>query len=198
MTPHPDFAFIGGDPAADFVNTADWTGQGPANERLPDYAALVRWAAEAGLVPPATAERLRRAGAARPRQAAAVHAGALRVREVLRALLAGTASGRRVSGPLRQLNALLGETMGRRELVESVPARWTWRGMDQRLDSVLWPVIRSAAELLASPEAKQVRMCAGPECGWVYVDRSRNGLRRWCRMRTCGTREKSRRRRTAV
>jgi predicted RNA-binding Zn ribbon-like protein len=28
----------------------------------------------------------------------------------------------------------------------------------------------------------------------MYVDRSRNGLRRWCQMETCGTREKSRRR----
>jgi predicted RNA-binding Zn ribbon-like protein len=27
------------------------------------------------------------------------------------------------------------------------------------------------------------------------VDRSRNGFRRWCQMRTCGTREKTRRRR---
>jgi predicted RNA-binding Zn ribbon-like protein len=70
--------------------------------------------------------------------------------------------------------------------------------MDQRLDSVLWPVLRSAAALLASDEADKVRTCAGPDCGWVYVDRSRNGFRRWCQMRTCGTREKSRRRRVGA
>ncbi|HEV2853834.1 MAG TPA: CGNR zinc finger domain-containing protein [Thermoanaerobaculia bacterium] len=34
-----------------------------------------------------------------------------------------------------------------------------------------------------------------PDCGWMYVDCSRNGLRRWCEMETCGTLEKSRRRR---
>jgi predicted RNA-binding Zn ribbon-like protein len=37
-------------------------------------------------------------------------------------------------------------------------------------------------------------VCAAPDCGWVYVDRSRNGFRRWCQMETCGTEEKSRRR----
>ena len=44
-------------------------------------------------------------------------------------------------------------------------------------------------------EAERIRVCGGPDCGWVYVDRSRNGLRRWCEMETCGTQEKSRRRR---
>jgi predicted RNA-binding Zn ribbon-like protein len=30
-------------------------------------------------------------------------------------------------------------------------------------------------------------------CGWLFVDRSRNGNRRWCDMRTCGSRDKMRR-----
>jgi predicted RNA-binding Zn ribbon-like protein len=42
-----------------------------------------------------------------------------------------------------------------------------------------------------------VRVCDGDDCGWMYVDRSRNGFRRWCQMRTCGTREKTRRRRVS-
>jgi predicted RNA-binding Zn ribbon-like protein len=56
---------------------------------------------------------------------------------------------------------------------------------------VLW----SAASLLQSDEIGNVRVCDGDDCGWMYVDRSRNGFRRWCQMRTCGTREKTRRRR---
>ena len=39
-----------------------------------------------------------------------------------------------------------------------------------------------------------MRVCAAQDCGWVYVDRSRNGLRRWCQMETCGTIMKTRRR----
>ena len=52
----------------------------------------------------------------------------------------------------------------------------------------------SAAALLTGPEVESIRVCAGPDCGWVYVDRSRNHLRRWCEMETCGTSEKNRRR----
>jgi len=72
--------------------------------------------------------------------------------------------------------------------------KWRWRGIPGNLESILWPVVRAAANLLTSPDAGRLRMCAGPDCGWLYVDRSRNGLRRWCEMETCGTLEKSRRR----
>ncbi|TIU06903.1 MAG: CGNR zinc finger domain-containing protein, partial [Mesorhizobium sp.] len=29
-----------------------------------------------------------------------------------------------------------------------------------------------------------------PRCGWLFLDTSRGGKRRWCSMRTCGNREK--------
>ncbi len=34
---------------------------------------------------------------------------------------------------------------------------------------------------------------ACPSCGWLFVDTSKNGRRRWCSMATCGARDKSRR-----
>jgi predicted RNA-binding Zn ribbon-like protein len=30
-------------------------------------------------------------------------------------------------------------------------------------------------------------------CGWLFVDESRNGSRRWCSMKDCGNRAKARR-----
>ena len=76
--------------------------------------------------------------------------------------------------------------------------QWSWREIGDSLDSPLWPVVWSAAVLLVSEEAGRIRMCGGQDCGWMYVDRSRNGLRRWCRMETCGTQAKSRRRRERI
>jgi predicted RNA-binding Zn ribbon-like protein len=58
-------------------------------------------------------------------------------------------------------------------------------------------VARAASALLQS-EASRLRICGGSDCGWMYVDRSRNGLRRWCEMQTCGTVAKSRRRAARV
>jgi predicted RNA-binding Zn ribbon-like protein len=77
----------------------------------------------------------------------------------------------------------------------SVAARWRWRGATAALDSPLWPIAWSAARLVISDESPRLRVCAGPDCGWVYVDRSRNGLRHWCQMKSCGTAAKTLRRR---
>jgi predicted RNA-binding Zn ribbon-like protein len=74
---------------------------------------------------------------------------------------------------------------------------WGWdRSGDHRgirLDSPLWPVAQSAAELLTSPMLGRVKVCAGEGCGWVFLDESRNGSRRWCDSRDCGNRERVRR-----
>jgi predicted RNA-binding Zn ribbon-like protein len=51
----------------------------------------------------------------------------------------------------------------------------------------------AAAELLSSPESALLKVCAGEDCGWVFLDRSRNQARRWCDMKTCGNTEKARR-----
>ncbi|HXO42658.1 MAG TPA: CGNR zinc finger domain-containing protein, partial [Thermoanaerobaculia bacterium] len=51
----------------------------------------------------------------------------------------------------------------------------------------------SAAELLTSDKWRRVRECAGSDCTWLFLDRSRNRSRRWCAMQTCGNRAKARR-----
>jgi predicted RNA-binding Zn ribbon-like protein len=50
----------------------------------------------------------------------------------------------------------------------------------------------SAAAPLADPrEMARLRTCPGAECGWMFVDESRNARRRWCSMETCGNRAKA-------
>ena len=184
MTEELPFKYIGGDPSLDFVNTVDWTEQGPIKERLTDYARLTRWAEGAGILSRADAERLRRS--ATPREAKAAYKSALRLRDVLQRLYASGSDA-----AWEEFNELLGKAL--RHLGVSPRHEWEWHGVES-LESVLWPVVWSAANLLTSEEAQRIRVCAGPDCGWMYVDRSRNGLRRWCQMETCGTLEKSRRR----
>jgi predicted RNA-binding Zn ribbon-like protein len=50
-------------------------------------------------------------------------------------------------------------------------------------------------DLLRTGELTRLRQCPPDEggCGWLFLDRSRNGSRRWCRMADCGTEVKSRR-----
>jgi predicted RNA-binding Zn ribbon-like protein len=190
------FEYLSGDPALDLVNTVDWTSSGPANERLETGDDLVRWGRGAGVLPAAAAERLRRAVVRHPREASRAVEEARAARLVLRDLFAAVAEGEPHDEPLERFNRLLHDALGHQLVAPAF--RWAWRGLDQHPGAILRPVLWSAASLLVSPEVDRIRICGGEDCGWMYVDRSRNGLRRWCQMRTCGTLEKSRRRRAGL
>jgi predicted RNA-binding Zn ribbon-like protein len=47
--------------------------------------------------------------------------------------------------------------------------------------------------LLSSGARTQIHECGGDGCGWLFLDTSRNGRRRWCTMQGCGNRAKARR-----
>ncbi|MEV6522246.1 ABATE domain-containing protein [Longispora sp. NPDC051575] len=64
--------------------------------------------------------------------------------------------------------------------------------------SLRWPAghllgeaAASAVDLLTHGPLDRLGEC--PSCGWLFVDTSRNGQRRWCSMAMCGGRVKARR-----
>ena len=195
------FRYVGGDPALDLINTVDWTDRGPAKERLVDYPAMLRWAEGAELIDARTSHLLRNVARRRPQEARRVMDSAHRLRAALKAVVHELAAHRSMTSAafasrLEVVNAALGSSLARLRLIPHRHAlSLSWGGSGSRLESPLWAVAWSAAQLLASPEVSKLRVCAGDNCGWVYVDRSRNGLRRWCEMSTCGTQRKTQRRR---
>ncbi len=199
---HPSpapFKFIGGNLALDLVNTVDWTEHGLAQERLSDYPRLLAWAERAGVIGTSEAAALRRRAALEPSEAARALGFARRARAAIQACAAALSRGKDPGAALHLLDALLPRALSHlcleTDRTEGGPGvRLGWQGSEAALDSPLWPVLWSAVQLLTSPESARVRVCGGESCGWTYVDRSRNGLRRWCQMSTCGTTAKNRRR----
>ena len=49
------------------------------------------------------------------------------------------------------------------------------------------------ADCAADGSWHRLRICAAPDCRWVFYDTSRSGAGRWCSMATCGNRDKTRR-----
>jgi len=209
-TPQPRFdpvtpyRYVGGDPAIDFVNTVDWTGRGLENDRFTSYGRLLEWAEGAGALERDALDGLRSAAARDDYAARNVVRDAAELRELLERTFSRLVRGKGIDEELAELN----RGWLRRSLVELAvlhrgrdggaertdPLALGWPRAAEALESPLWSVAWSAARLLASDEAKRIRRCGGIDCGWFYVDRSRNGLRRWCEMETCGTVMKSRRR----
>ena len=141
---------------------------------------------------------LRWRAAQQPAVAAAVLVRARRLREAIDAILTANAVG--ITLPrdsMRLLNAELGLALANARLQPATAGfAWQWAESLEALDRPLWPVVRSAADLLTSDELAHVHKCAGDTCGWLFVDRSRNHSRRWCDMNECGNVAKVRRYRT--
>ena len=194
------FRYVGGDPALDLINTVDWTSRGLEYEQLENFEQLTRWAEGAGVIDQVTGRRFRRLGDAKPRAATAALTYAIEARTTLRELFHAIARGEPAKSELARFNRLHIVAVARLEIAPAEGPgsgyRWRWRDEESDPRALVWRVLWSAANLLRSDEIRNVRVCDGKDCGWMYVDRSRNGLRRWCQMRTCGTREKTRRRRS--
>lgn len=193
---HEDtFKLIGGRLCLDFANTADWHARAEVVELLVDYDRLLDWGHQAGTLTSAQTATLRRIAEASPAEAAAALDQAIVVREAIYQLFSAFAAGQPLSATaLATFNvALTGALTHLRVGAGGDGPAWDWVGADDALDRPLWPVVRSAAELLTTPERELVRECAGPDCGWLFLDTSRNRSRRWCDSRSCGNRQRVRR-----
>ena len=186
---------IGGALSLDFVNTVDPRHASDRREYLDSYSALATWGGHAGAVAADQAERLRGAAAGDPAGAERVLNRAIRLREALYPLFRRAAGGKRPDPD--DLDVLQGE------LTRALPhlrVAWSSAGFAREwedspaLDRVLWPATWSAAELLTHGPLNRIRECPGQgNCGWLFLDLSKNASRRWCDMRVCGNRAKARR-----
>lgn len=56
---------------------------------------------------------------------------------------------------------------------------------------LLVPLAQQAADLLCNIRFSQIKKCENPKCVLYFYDNSKNGKRRWCRMDSCGNRQKA-------
>ncbi|HEY6274092.1 MAG TPA: ABATE domain-containing protein [Terriglobales bacterium] len=179
-----DFQSIGGNLALDFINTVG-NRLGSSREYLTSVAEVTRWARLVRLIP--------------KRRVLSITGSHLAllivVREELYELFRPVATGSQVSPTsLERLNRRLREVSPRHQIVRGVGGfRWTWDTDISRPEYLLGPVLLDAVDLLTSGRFAKIRQCSDEACGWLFLDRSQAGKRRWCRMADCGNRYKARR-----
>jgi predicted RNA-binding Zn ribbon-like protein len=188
---------VGGHPALDLVNTVE-RGGGERRDHLTDPPALLRWAARAGLVDDGEARAVADGWGRDPAAGLAALAAVREVRETLHlALLGAIGIEPPDPGALERLRVWWVAALGRSRLAPD-PGRTTATRLVVGTEPATLITDRAAAgavELLRGADLARLRRCP-PEaggCGWLFLDHSRNGSRRWCRMADCGTTVKARR-----
>jgi predicted RNA-binding Zn ribbon-like protein len=180
----------------DFANTVEWHASDHPQDKLHDYAGLLAWAEAAKSVSADQARRLRELAAQQPQKAQAAFERAITLRETIYRLFAAYAGQGAVNAQdMAAFNQVLGAAMSRSQVAPGADGfEWGWPEEEPDLDELIWPVVRSAANLLTADTLDRVRQCADDRgCGYLFVDTSRNRSRRWCSMESCGNRAKAQR-----
>lgn len=180
----------------EFANTSRWHASDQPQETLHAYADVVAWAQQSNLLTSSRAKALLRAAEDNPAKAARVLKRAIDLREALYRIFVAVIEKRTPSeADLSEVNAVL-STLSHGARVDRIRDgfAWDWNVDEDQLDSILWPIALSAAELLTSDDLERVGQCADDRgCGWLFLDTSKNRSRRWCDINDCGNRAKQRR-----
>lgn len=195
LSPKSRFEFTGGLLCLDFTNTVNARKSGSPENLLTSYADLLRWAVEAGVISREISSRLELLVHKNAEEADHVLREAIELREALYGLFLAISEHREIPEPLLEIvDRGVRKASLHSHLVQMGGSfKWEWMSPENNLNSLLWPVARSAAELLTSSELSYVRRCAADDCAWLFLDKTKNHGRRWCEMRMCGNRDKARR-----
>jgi predicted RNA-binding Zn ribbon-like protein len=200
-----ELTLVGGHPALDLVNTVERGTPAPGGQPLDylaDPPALLRWARRVRLVDEAEVSAVADSWERDPGSAYAALAAVRDVREALHVALLATIDGIPsdtgiVAAALERLHSRWAAAVGRSRLVLERERATAARLAVGVTAGLLVPdrAADAAVEVLRTADLARLRRCppdAGG-CGWVFLDHSRNGSRRWCRMADCGTTAKARR-----
>jgi len=182
-----EMPFVAGQPALDFVNTAEERGHPEAGDVLVTPADLRLWGARYGLV----------AGSLRlDADAPAELERALDARELLYGLFLARVRGRVLPrAPLARLAELAAEAHAAGGLAVNDDGTVGWRWSRSELATIRHVAVTAGVELLQTAPAPRIKQCPGDHCGWLFIDATKRGNRRWCLMSECGQNAKVRRRR---
>jgi predicted RNA-binding Zn ribbon-like protein len=196
LEPHRFHAkdLVGGDLALDFINTVTARDTTP-RDWLATYSTLLEWGHLARALSGAEGKVLARRAAARPREAQAALTTAKAQRELLARLFQAHVAHRRPTrADLETLHRV------RQAVTRAARVSWhlgrlriDWAIDGSGLDLVTHRVFSQAEPLLDEAPGERLRVCSGHDCGWLFIDRSKAGRRRWCDMQTCGNVTKARR-----
>jgi predicted RNA-binding Zn ribbon-like protein len=191
-----ELPLVGGHVALDLANTLDW--DEARRDYLQSYDDLVEWFSRTPLVSAADAHAARSISAKDGDRALA---RIVELRAALRAILLaqlGVAEWDQpdVVAALELTSRRNAEAYGRATLEPASPGEALVRHVGSAPARLIEDRLAIAVfDVLTEPELHRLRRCPIDEggCGWMFLDRSKNSSRTWCRMEDCGNQAKSRR-----
>ncbi len=199
-----NWKFIGGKLCLDFVNSVGGRIEQeniifPENiilkDKLETFDDLAAWSKETGIISESERKKLIDLNSSKKKETDSVFKKAIELREALFKILYSVINNKEPEERMIQiLNREYSAANERRKLVY-LNHKFEWQFSKDPLepDYIIWMIAESAAELLSSDLLSRIKMCPGENCGWLFLDTSKNKSRQWCDMKDCGNLAKVRR-----
>jgi predicted RNA-binding Zn ribbon-like protein len=183
----------GGNHALNFINTSKKGSKGNHLQLLTDFASLLNWAEDTGLINWDTWLLLDTEQRNHPHEATLSYCTALSLRECMDELFNDLIMGRQVHPlVLSRFNTHAEAIHAHLRYEHGVTGlRLYWHNIHGDINLPLWLIIAEACQLLNSGASRDIKKC--PACGSLFVDTSRRHNRVWCSPKTCGSLKKSQR-----
>jgi predicted RNA-binding Zn ribbon-like protein len=191
----PPAIFIADSLGLDFLNSIATPVDKPI-DWLDGGDGLLKWLAQAKLVPVDALDELR--ARAKPGELDKVADQARALREWFRGFVHKHMGRSLTPKALRELGPL-NRLLERDEAFSQIsrPSRSDGDRLDLRMmrrwrspESLLLPIAEALARFVCEEDFANVKACEGHSCTLVFADRTRRRARRWCSMAVCGNRAK--------
>lgn len=173
------------------VNTVyAWRGEN-LHEYLNGYADVLAWCAKVNLLKKDEIRQLKKIAEAQPALAEKAFQKLIATRNLLYRFFSAVAAADKAMPLLEPFNKHVHEALAH---FVWAPSKTGLQFVGQKEASLLlplWLVLKAAHDLLLTEDQRRIKEC--PRCGWIFLDTTKNGKRRWCNPQSCGSVEKSKR-----
>lgn len=180
----------------DFMNTVGWhLNENMSSEYLTSYSVFVEWCYLVGIINREQANIFAAESQKRSLEAKEVFQRVIKLREsVFRILLAVIGKNSPKQTDLDILNSEIDRMLPLLKL-KYVNQGFVWEKSNdiKNLDWMLSTIVQNITEFLTSDQLGRLKVCGDENCGWLFLDMSKNKSRRWCSMQDCGNRAKAKR-----
>ncbi|MFT4037287.1 MAG: CGNR zinc finger domain-containing protein [Thermomicrobiales bacterium] len=183
----------GGDPALDLLNTEAYRGLPHFMDLLQTYDVLVAWGISAGALAPNEAGPLLNAATVDPAAADDALRQVKELRSALHVVMQRLTQGEPApAAALAVLNDARVEGQMHSEIAQVENGFAVRFAAPAALALPHWRLADAATAILTTGSWTRVRECPGEDCGWFFLDTTKNGSRRWCDSADCGNRARTR------
>jgi predicted RNA-binding Zn ribbon-like protein len=175
------------------VNTVQaWRGTN-LHEYLNNYADVLAWCEKVGLLKKEEIRGLKAAAEVQPAAAEKAFQKIIQTRALLYHFFSALAATDKATLPsfLPVFNKQVHEALEHFAWTSTKSGLRYIHDNETALLLPLWMVLKAAHDVLFTEDHARIKEC--PRCGWLFLDTTKNGKRRWCHPQGCGSIEKSKR-----